>query len=70
MDFNPYGNNNVVAMMRKMRYFSRMSLGKAVKEVAIRVPTIPTATPPFELGYKPTNDDLLELEVMDGPLKG
>ena len=63
MDFNPYGNNNVVAMMRKMRYFSRMSLGKAVKEVAIRVPTIPTATPPFELGYKPIDDNLLDIEL-------
>ena len=24
---------------------------------------IPTTTPPFELGYEPTNDDLLEIEV-------
>ena len=24
---------------------------------------IPTATPPFGLGYKPTDDDLLEMEV-------
>ena len=24
---------------------------------------IPTATPPFELGYEPTDDDLLEIEV-------
>ena len=70
MDFDPYCNNNVVAMMRKMSYFPRMNLEKTLKEAFVRVPTIPTATPPFGLGYKPTNDDLLELEVMDGPLKG
>ena len=70
MDFDPYCNNNVVAMMRKMSYFPRMNLEKTLKEVVVRVPIIPTTTPPFGLGYKPTNDDLLELEVMDGPLKG
>ena len=32
------------------------------KEIA-QVPTIPTATPPFGLGYKPTDDDLLEMQV-------
>ena len=40
-----------------------MSLGKTVKEAVIRVSTILTATPPFRLGYKPTNDDLLEMEL-------
>ena len=70
MDFDPYCNNNVVAMMRKMSYFPGMNLGKTVKEAVVRVPKIPTATPPFGLGYKPTDDDLLELEVTDGPLKG
>ena len=59
MDFDPYGNNNVVTMMRKMSYFSRMSLGKAMKDAAVWVPTIPTVTPPFELGYKSTDDNLL-----------
>ena len=63
MDFDPYSNNNVVAMMRKMSYFLGMSLRKTVKEAAVRVPTIPTATPPFELGYKTTDDDLLEMEL-------
>ena len=52
IDFDPYSNNNVVAMMRKMNYFPRMNLGKTMKEGAIRVPTIPTATLPFGLGYK------------------
>jgi len=33
------------------------------KKAATRVSTISTATPPFGLGYKPTNYDLLELEV-------
>ena len=40
-----------------------MSLGKTVKEAVIRVSTILTATPPFRLGYKPTNDDLLKMEL-------
>ena len=30
---------------------------------ATQVLTIPTATPPFILGYKPTDDDLLEIEA-------
>ena len=32
MDFAPYGNNNVVAMMRIMNYLPKMNLGKAVKK--------------------------------------
>ena len=59
MDFNPYSNNNVVAMMRKMSYFPRINLGKTVKKAVVQVPTIPTAIPPFGLGYKLTDDDLL-----------
>ena len=47
MDFNPYSNNNVVAMMRKMTYFPKMNLGETVKEAVVRVLKIPTATPPF-----------------------
>jgi len=47
MDFDPYSNNNVVAMMRKMSYFPRMNLGKIVKEAVVQVLTIPTITPPF-----------------------
>ena len=63
MDFAPYGNNNVVAMMRRMNYFPRMNLGKAMKKPTVQDLEIPTATPPFGLGYKPTDDDLLEMEV-------
>ena len=63
MDFAPYSNNNVVAMMRRMNYLLGMNLGKIVKKAIIQVPIIPTATPPFRLGYKPTDDDLLEMEV-------
>ncbi|KAL0015404.1 hypothetical protein SO802_002473 [Lithocarpus litseifolius] len=63
MDFDPYSNNNVVAMMRKMCYFIGMNLGKTMKGAAVRVLTIPTATSPFGLAYKPTDDDLLEMEV-------
>ena len=63
MDFAPYGNNNVVAMMRKMNYLPRMNLGRAVKKPIVQDLAIPTATPPFRLGYKPTDKDLLEMEV-------
>ena len=63
IDFDPYINNYMVAMMRKMSYFPRMNLGKIVKKAAVQVPTIPTTTPPFGLGYKPTDDDLIEMEV-------
>ena len=54
MVFDPYSNNNVVEMMRKMSYFPMMNLGKTVKEAVVQVPTIPTAIPPFGLGYKLT----------------
>ena len=63
MDFAPYGNNNVVAMMRKMNYLPRMNLGRAVKKPIVQDLAIPIATPPFRLGYKPTDKDLLEMEV-------
>ena len=63
MDFAPYGKNNVVAMMRKMNYLLGMNLGRVVKKPTIQDLAIPTATPPFGLGYKPTDDDLLEMEV-------
>ena len=62
-DFDPYGNNNVVAMMKKMSYFLGMNLGKTVKGAVVQAPTIPTAMPPFRLGYNPTNEDLLEMEL-------
>ena len=61
MDFTPYGNNNVVAMMRRMNYFPGMNLGRAMKKPTIQDLAIPTATPLFGLGYKPTDDDLLEI---------
>ena len=63
MDFAPYSNNNVVAMMRRMNYLPWMNLGKIVKKATNQVLIIPTATPPFGLGYKPTDDDLLEMKV-------
>ena len=63
MDFAPYSNNNVVAMMRRMNYLSGMNLGETVKKPTIQDPTIPIAAPPFGLGYNPTDDDLLEMEV-------
>ena len=34
-----------------------------MKKPTIQDLVIHTATPPFRLGYKPTNDDLLEMEV-------
>ena len=63
MDFAPYGNNNVVAMMRRMNYLLGMNLGRAIKKPIVQDLVIPTATPPFGLGYKPTDDDLLEMEI-------
>ena len=32
MDFAPYNNNNVVVMMRRMNYLSKMKLGNIVKK--------------------------------------
>ena len=32
MNFAPYGNNNVVAVMKRMNYLPRMNLGKTVKK--------------------------------------
>ena len=63
IDFAPCGNNNVVAMMRRMNYLPGMNLGRAMKKPTIQDLVIPTATPPFRLGYKPIDDDLLEMEV-------
>ena len=63
MDFAPYGNNNVVAMIRRMNYLPRMNLGRAVKKPTVQDLAIPTATPPFGLGYKLTDDDLSEMEM-------
>ena len=63
MDFAPYGNNNVVAMMRRMNYLPGMNLGRAVKKPIVQDLAIPTATTIFGLGSKPTNDDLLKIEV-------
>ena len=34
-----------------------------MKKPTIQVPMIPIATPPFGLGYKPTDDDLIEMDV-------
>jgi len=65
MNFTPYSNsnNNIMAMMRRMNYLQGMNLGKTVKKANAQVLIIPTGTPPFRLGYKPTDDDLLEMEV-------
>ena len=63
MDFAPYSNNNVVAMMKRMNYLLGMNLGKTVKKSIVQDPIIPTTTPPFGLGYKPTDDDLVEMEM-------
>ena len=63
MDFVPYDNNNVVEMMRRINYLPGMNLVRAVKKPTVQDLTIPIATPPFGQGYKPTDDDLLEMEV-------
>ncbi|KAK9986288.1 hypothetical protein SO802_031239 [Lithocarpus litseifolius] len=38
------------------------AFGKTVKKATTQVPIILAATPPFGLGYKPTDDDLLKIE--------
>ena len=63
MDFAPYSNNNVVAIMRIMNYLLGMNLRKIVKKATAQVPIILTAIPLVRLGYKPTDDDLLKMEV-------
>ena len=63
IDFVPYDNNNVVAMMRRINYLLGMNLVRAVKKPTVQDLAIPIATPPFGQGYKPTDDDLLEMEV-------
>ena len=59
MDFAPYSNNNVVAMMRKMNDLPGMNLRKTVKKATTQILIILTAIPPFGLSYKSTDDDLL-----------
>ena len=59
MDFTPYNNNNVVAMIRRMNYLLGMNLGKTVKKATTQVLIILTTTPPFGLSYKATDGDLL-----------
>ena len=49
--------------MKRMNYLLGMNLGKTVKKSIVQDPIIPTTTPPFGLGYKPTDDDLLEMEM-------
>ncbi|KAK9996850.1 hypothetical protein SO802_021536 [Lithocarpus litseifolius] len=63
MDFAPYGNNNMVAMMRRMNYLPGMNLGRTAKKPTVQDLTIPTAISPFGLGYKPIDDDLLKMEM-------
>ena len=40
-----------------------MSQGKTMKGATVKAPTIATATLPFGLGYRPTDEDLLEMEL-------
>ena len=59
MDFDPYSHVQVIAMMKKMKYFPGMGLGGHNNGVHV-FPHFSTSIPPFGLGYKPTNDELLE----------
>ena len=59
MDFDPYSNVQVIAMMKKMKYFPRMGLGRHNQGVHV-FPHFSTSIPTFGLGYKPTNNELLE----------
>ena len=46
-----------------MNYHPGMNLGRTMKKPIVQDPIIPAATPPFRLGYKPTDDDLLEMQM-------
>ena len=50
-------------MTRRMNYLLGMNLGKVVKKPTGQDLAINTAIPPFRLGYKPIDEDLLEIEV-------
>lgn len=62
LDFDPYSSPNVVAMMRNMNYFPRMGLGRS-KRGPKSFPKLSMAIPLFGLGYEPTDEDMLEIEV-------
>jgi len=59
MDFDPYNNDKVVSMMRKMDYFPGLGLGRNNQGLP-NFTSYVTTIPPFGLGYKPTDEDLLE----------
>ena len=59
MDFDPYSNDKVVSMMRKMDYFPGLGLGRN-NQGLLNFTSHATTIPPFGLGYKPTDEDLLE----------
>ncbi|KAL0010862.1 hypothetical protein SO802_005970 [Lithocarpus litseifolius] len=46
-----------------MNYLLGINLGRTMKKPTVQVLMIPIATAPFRLGYKCTDDDLLEMEV-------
>ena len=59
MDFDPYSNDKVVSMKRKMDYFPGLGLGRNNQGLP-NFTSYVTTIPPFGLGYKPTDEDLLE----------
>lgn len=62
LDFDPYSSPNVFAMMRNMNNFPGIGLGRS-KRGPKSFPKLSMAIPPFGLGYEPTNEDMLEIEV-------
>ena len=47
MDFAPYNNSNVVAMMRRMNNLPGINFGKTVKKPIVQDPIIPTTITTF-----------------------
>ncbi|GMY09100.1 serine/threonine-protein kinase ATM-like [Fagus crenata] len=57
--YAPYSNDKVVTMIRGMGYFPGMVLGRKDQGMA-EFQDYPKAIPTFGLGYKPTEEDLLQ----------
>uniref|UniRef100_A0A2N9GA18 G-patch domain-containing protein n=1 Tax=Fagus sylvatica TaxID=28930 RepID=A0A2N9GA18_FAGSY len=57
--YDPYSNDKVVTMIRGMGYFPGMGLGRKDQGIA-EFQDYPKAIPTFGLGYKPTEEELLQ----------
>ena len=60
--FDSYANVAVANMLKKMNYFPGLGLGRNQQGLS-KFPTYLTATPPFGLGYVPTEEDIEDQKV-------